>query len=238
MIALVVPTRGRPGNAARLLAAVTLTELGPLRVILAVDPDDKYLPEYLTVSRRAPLEVHVTVATKPRTPRSSSHAAGVNRAAERAFVDPAVTCVIKLDDDHVPVTPGWATALAAAAGPWGMAWPSDGHPSVQLPTVCAMGRSLWAALGGRMLPRNAMQHLFTDNYWQRLAEEIGAHGYLGTVLVEHMHAHLGKAPSDAGYEHVNSPLRWQRDGTAWQEYRQAGRLAADVKRVREAMDAA
>lgn len=233
---LVVPTRGRPHNAARLLDAAFETAAHQPRIVLAVDSDDPSLDEYasLVATRYAGAAAPLMVSRSPRRPRTSSHADGVNRAAAFAFGELGASVVIKLDDDHVPRTPGWDWALATAAGRWGMAWPNDGHPDHHLPTVCAMGAGVYRALGF-MLPLAAMQHLFTDDYWLALGDGIAAAGYQPDILVEHMHAYLGKAPADEGYAHVNGELRWRRDGAAWRSYRRAGLLRRDIERVREAM---
>jgi hypothetical protein len=166
----------------------------------------------------------------------SSFRRNVNRGFQFAFRDSARTShAIMLGDDTIPRTPGWAGDLADAAGPWGMSYPDDGHQHEAKATAVCMGARLYQALGFA-LP-DAMEHLFTDDYWTRLGERAGVLKYCPEILVEHMHPDAGKGVRDAQYGRIYGQRQWRRDGRRWQVYRAAA-LARDVERVRSAIIAA
>lgn len=245
---LVIPTRGRPANLGRLLAQPETMLEGNVSVMVVLDHDDPQLEAY-----REELESAARGWIGPRLwwrwhvephpgPGRSSYRRNVNLGAAEAFGKGA-THVIILGDDSLPLFPSWANQLAMAAGEWQLSYPNDGHQGHKLPTVVCMPRGVWQALGKEAIPV-AVDHLYGDAYWlavgqgwhARKAEWTIPEGigitYLPDVLVEHIHPHAGKTETDAGYEAIYSSELPERDGAMWRQYRRAGHLERDIKRVR------
>jgi len=72
------------------------------------------------------------------------------------------------------------------------------------------------ALGG-MVPQG-MIHLYLDNFWMKLGQDLGALRYMPEVIVEHLHPVAGKAEWDEGYLAVNAQEVYSADFEAMNAY--------------------
>jgi hypothetical protein len=63
-----------------------------------------------------------------------------------------------------------------------------------------------------------MRHLYLDNFWLRLGNDLDAIAYLDDVIVEHMHPVAGKAAMDEGYATVNAKEVYLADKIAYDNY--------------------
>jgi hypothetical protein len=134
-------------------------------------------------------------------------------------------------DDHRFRTHAWDDRIEETLTEPGIAFGPDGFwegPDA-LPTWVFMSGVIAEALGWFALP--TAHHLFIDNAWKRLGEELGRLHYLPDVMVEHMHPAAGKSAWDAGYERTNAPAEYEHDQQAFEAW-VAGSMAADVERVR------
>src|SRR5215469_14862633 len=101
---VIVPTRGRPGNLARLLDAVHATRTSHTNVHAAVDDDDPELGAYRDMwdSRAGDGD---RLDTGPR----DGLIGWTNKIALAEAGD--YMALASFGDDHLPRTPGWDTAL-------------------------------------------------------------------------------------------------------------------------------
>jgi hypothetical protein len=68
-----------------------------------------------------------------------------------------------------------------------------------------------------------MIHLYLDNFWMQLGQDLNAMTYLDDVILEHMHPIAGKAQWDEGYRAVNAEEVYSADKQALDDY-----LASDA----------
>ncbi len=218
---LVVPSRGRPRNIARLLDSVRETARLDTRLHVAVDEDDETLPQYEAVMARAGRDGD-RLETGPRKGLCArTNEVALGRAGEFPFL-------ASLGDDHVPRTPGWDEALVRAItgmGGTGFAWPWDGT-SETVPEACVMSSGIVAALGWMCLP--GLEHWYGDNVWADLGKGAGCIAHLRAVAVDHVHPRARKAAGDATYAGNGKSL--EADRAAYCAWRASG-MAADVATV-------
>jgi hypothetical protein len=120
-------------------------------------------------------------------------------------------------DDHRPRTADWdAKLIEALQQAPSLAYGNDLLQGKRLPTMVAMTSDIVTALQG-MVPPN-MKHLYLDNFWKKLGEDLGSLTYLEDVIVEHMHPVAGKAAWDEGYVAVNAQEVYSADALAYRNY--------------------
>jgi hypothetical protein len=208
---ILVPTRGRPMSATALLAAheALSTSSDLLFVIDANDPEhDQYHFE-------VGAERCMTIQNETR-----GMAYPINKAASAIVKENKYQYFAFLGDDHRPRTAGWDEILIQAMQKRpSMAYGNDLLQGQRLPTMIAMTSDIVKALDGMVPPK--MKHLYLDNFWKKLGEDLGALTYLGDVIVEHMHPVAGKAEWDEGYKEVNAQEVYSFDALAYQNYIQS-----------------
>lgn len=216
-IAVIVPTRGRPANAERLVDAFAQTVADPENtvLILGVDDDDPELEGY-----RA-LETRVTLSQGPRL-----RMAGTLNEIARGIAD-LYDIIGFMGDDHLPVTEHWDDRIRDAMTPGGIVYGNDLIQGPLLPTEVFLDARIVRKLNG-FVP-TGFTHLFLDNTWKLWGEQTGKLTYLPDVIIEHMHPLVGKAPTDDGYVEVNSGATWAADETRYREYVSNGELERDLE---------
>jgi hypothetical protein len=229
-LGLLVPTRERPANAARLARAVTATASpGFTTLIFVIDHDDPLMKEYVSALRGAGGSTKLMV-TDPGGPERMGPVlnwAAARRAQDHDFLG-------FMGDDHLPVTARWDERLCAAAGTPGpgVAYGNDLHQSAALPTAVIMSAVLVRALGYMSPP--PLIHLWIDNFWRELGEATHLE-YLPDVIVEHLHPAAAKAPMDASYTGSGcNPELMADDGWRWRQWRREI-WPGDLTRLREAL---
>lgn len=225
---VIVPSRGRPQNIARLLDAVHATARLRTRLHVAVDDDDETLPQYQAVMARAGGPGDALEAGPRKGLAAWTNEVAVRRAGEFRFL-------ASFGDDHRPRTPGWDRALVRAIeemGGTGFSYPWDGVRE-DIPEAVVMSSDIVAALGWMALPE--CQHYFIDNAWADLGKHAGCIRYLRAVAVDHLSPATGKVPGDATYAAASQKITADQEAyAAWR----AGRMPADVKVIRELRDRA
>ena len=146
----------------------------------------------------------------------------------RAWDCGRVTHVGFMGDDHRVRTHGWDYELAAAAGPWGIAYGDDGIQHEALPTAVVMAADIVRVLDKMGPP--ILYHMYVDNYWEALGEKLDALTYAPHVRIEHLHPSAGLAEMDDSYLRTNSPEQYARDSAAWETYLVWG-VGDDAERV-------
>ena len=209
-------------NAAQLLSAheelSTASDL--LFVIDANDPEhDQY---HFEVGQELCMTIDNT---------SRGMAYPINKAANAIVKQDKYDFFAFLGDDHRPRTAGWdAILIQAMQKRPSMAYGNDLFQGQRLPTMIAMTSDIVKALGGMVPPK--MKHLYLDNFWKKLGEDLGSLTYIDAVVVEHMHPVAGKAEWDEGYKEVNAQEVYSFDALAYQNYIQSEAYEALKKKLR------
>lgn len=232
---VIVPTRGRPHNVARLEEARRATaSVAGADFLYAADDDDPELPAYkaLGVDR-------LVIGPRRRLGPTLN-----DQARRHADLYPFLGF---MGDDHLPVTPHWDNMVvgglidgngyggAANAVRPRIVYGNDLIQGQALPTAAFMHGRTVRALGFMSPP--ALVHLYIDNFWLELGRALDALVYLPHVVIQHMHPAGGTAAWDAGYADANAPARDETDRNAWNAFRRDdGPLgfAAAVERVERA----
>lgn len=227
---VIVPTRGRPQNIARLEKALAETDTLNAHVLYAVDPDDPELENYLALDLNRIYLMH----DRLRLGRTLNFLA-------RKYQD-SYDVIGFMGDDHVPRTTGWEDKIMETFGVMRAAhrhggdsvlppvvYGNDLLQGAALPTAVFMDARIVRALSYMVPPE--IVHLYADNFWKALGEALGTLVYLPDVIIEHVHPAAGKVAMDAGYQEANSAERDSMDHSAWDRYR-AESLDKAVERIR------
>lgn len=219
---IIVPTRSRPENVAKVVKAWEDTDaFRHADLLFAYDVDDPKLAAYDREMNTRPPGVRSYVIEKwaPLVPK-------LNEVATfHAKYYPEYFAIGFAGDDHLPRTYGWAAHYLNDLQ-WlgtGVVSCPDGYRRDDLPTQWAMTADIVRALG-RMVPA-PVDHLYCDNAVQDLAEAADCYAYLDDVLIEHMHplAKQGRGQSKAAwddqYRHVNRPEQFRQDSEAYEKWR-------------------
>lgn len=226
-LAVIVPTRGRPSNAARLARAFRETDALDALPVFVVDSDDPELPGY-----RELLEAGVISRLMVTDgPGGSGLSYPLNYAARR-YAE-LYEHLGFMGDDHLPRTANWDAQVLEELDSLEprVVYGNDLLQGAALPTAVFMPSRLVRAMG--MFAPQAMRHLYLDNFWKALGEELGGLRYLPDTVIEHLHPVAGKAPWDERYAAVNSSERDREDQQAWQAYMSDGRFDSLVRLVRK-----
>lgn len=233
---IIVPTRSRPENVAKVVRAWEETDaFEHASLLFAFDRDDPKAGEY----QQALAEVDgpwrgvhglSLPEWQPLVPKLNGVAVAEVTGEWRHFDYFAIGFA---GDDHLPRTPGWAARYLEKLIEMGTGVVScpDGYRPDKLPTQWAMTADIVRALG-RMVPA-PVEHLYCDNAVQDLAEAAGCYAYLDDVLIEHMHPLAGKTKFDDQYRHVNRPDQFRQDSEAYEEWKRPGaelQLHAEIVR--------
>lgn len=210
MLAVLVPSRGRPNNLARLVQAINATKAGNVTVYTRLDDDDVTLADYLA------LQLPATVTVGPRV----FYGASLNELAKQAVSDGA-THLAMFGDDVVPETIGWDLLLIGALnGRPGVVYGSDGLEHLHgpdLPTHYVTTSDVYERLGWMALP--TIRHLFLDNVARDIGQALGNFVYLPEVKLTHLHRWNGAAPDDATYREANDKIKRRLDRNAYLAWR-------------------
>lgn len=235
-LVVIVPTRGRPGNAAAVVQAWIETGAFEQGAALSfvIDESDPCRREYLETIAvvGAGHEVHIVTDGGPWRPMVPK----LNSAAEMyARGDDELLGLGFAGDDHQPRSRGWARRYIEVLRDLGtgIVYGADGMRAGQeypLPTQWAMTTDIVLSLG-RMIPAD-VEHLYCDNVIRDLGRAAGCLVHLPDVMIEHMHPLAQKAQLDEGYRRVNSTGQYVRDKAAYAEWRYEGGFDRDVALVR------
>lgn len=209
--AYVVPTRGRPKSAERLLKAWEDTK-AVADLYFVCDIDDWSLRDYEKIDGINILTNHTTIngCVEPLN-------FGVMTLLDDSTYD-HYDYFGFLGDDNLPRTMYWdyLLRLLLPSDRNGIAFGNDLFHGGNLPTACLMTRGICEALKG-MAPRT-LKHLYVDNFWKILGTDIKALFYGHEIIIEHLHPLLHKAPMDDHYARVNSEEYYKHDEKALAAY--------------------
>lgn len=220
---VIVPTRGRPENVARLEQAIKDTETSRADFLYIVDHDDPKAKKYVRMGLNRLIVIHDRLRL-----------GGTLNWAARKYAD-LYDAIGFMGDDHLPRTEAWdLRVLEALDVETGQAprvvYGNDLLQGANLPTAVFMHSRIIRALGYMVPP--GMIHLYLDNFWKDLGQSLNGLVYLPEVVIEHMHPVAGKADWDERYAEVNAPAVDLGDKAKFQEYQESGVFASALDRVR------
>lgn len=224
LLAMLVPSRGRPGKVAELVEACMGITTVSTQLAVIVDDDDPALPGYQELELGDFAELLVIDKTALPAPAKIAQIlnwAGPSYAGRHSYVG-------FMGDDHRPRTKGWDEALIQALDRPGVAYGNDLFQQQNLPTSCVISSEIVQALGYMCPP--LCEHLFLDNFWMLLGHITGNLAYLKDVVVEHCHPAAGKADWDPGYQYSMARDTMDRDRAAYEKFL-SGRWLADRLKV-------
>lgn len=196
-ISIIVPSRGRPGNMARLVETGRATAVREPEFVFYLDEDDP-------ASWEAAESLAVGCLIGPRIVLSEMW----NEAAKQATGDILMHC----GDDIAFRTDAWDTAVEAAFEQWpdriGLVYGRDGVHDERLSTHAFLSRE-WVETLGRLVPPYFSSDMNDLWNWE-VAGAVGRRQYLPQVYTEHMHPAVGKGELDA--THQERMARGARDG--------------------------
>ena len=225
-LVVIVPSRGRPENVARLGDAWREAKTFGTHLIVAVDDDDPRLGDYRAVE--LPYLSELWVVPRKRLGGTLNACAA---SVLRGLAPPLA--IGFMGDDHLPRTEYWASQIVSALKETGsgIVYGNDLLQGEKLPTAAFMTSDIIRTLGWMVPP--GLVHLYIDDTWRELGNAMGRLKYLPDVVIEHLHPAAGKAPRDAGYDEANSPERDRLDRAAFESWMRDG-LPGDVAKLREA----
>lgn len=205
-MAVIVPSRGRPHNIEELKEAWKETDTqSDLWVVC--DHDDPQLKEYEKIAE------NLMVFRR----ESKGMATPLNKAAQKLIREKNYTYFAFIGDDHRPRTLRWDQMWMDILGDrGGLVYGNDLFQGENIPTAVGMTATVVKALDGMVPP--GFIHLYLDNFWLKLGQDIGRIFYLPDCIIEHCHPLLGKANVDEGYIRVNSEEMYAQDKARFEEY--------------------
>ena len=222
-LAVLVPSRGRPGNVARLVEACAKTCRTDVLLMFGFDDDDPELGAY-----KAAMDQRSVPVIEPRM----GLVAWTNYLCG-AVIDGSVDVpyLASLGDDHLPITDGWDELLIAAVQKMGggFAYPDD-ERRVDIPEAVVVDTRIIRALGWMALPD--LRHWYVDNVWADLGRGAGRLAFCRDVIVRHLRPDTAPGvPADATY--TDAAKDWDPDLRAYQKWR-LYQMPRDVETVRAA----
>ena len=207
----VVPTRGRPQNAVRLLKAWEDTK-AVADLYFVCDSDDWALRDYEKIEN-----INILVNYETATGSVAPMNFGVKTLLDDTKYDRYDYFGV-LGDDNVPRTLYWdyLLRLLLPLGRNGIAYGNDLLQGANLPTTCLVTRGICEAMNG--IAPATLKHLYCDNFWKILGTDLGNLHYSHDIVIEHMHPLARKAPMDDHYARVNSREYFEHDEKAFQAY--------------------
>jgi hypothetical protein len=232
---MIVPSKGRPENITNLLRAWASTTVGMASLLVVLDHDTEMeeFHAYQDTGIQDWPGADLMVIRPDAGGFLPGHGPGMVSALNEAVRQHAADhfAVGFMGDDHFPRTKGWDHAFVDALEQLGtgLVYGNDLIHGANLPTAVAMTSDIPLALGYMAPP--VLRHLYVDDFWLALGRGTGRIRYLGDQVIEHMHPIAGKAPTDEGYERVNSARMYEEDRRAWTDFRESGQLAEAVTAV-------
>jgi glycosyltransferase involved in cell wall biosynthesis len=194
--AIIVPSRNRPHNIVELQKALKDTETSS-ELFVIVDHDDETLEQYDQLENNF---TEILCFERGRQGVADPLNAGARLLLESKWFK----YFIFVGDDHRPRTKHWDEVWRTNLDELGtgLVYGDDLLQGANLPTAVGMTANIVQTLNG-MIP-DGFAHLYLDNFWLRLGQDLNAIRYLPETIIEHLHPIAGKSDWDSGYQEVNS----------------------------------
>jgi hypothetical protein len=171
-------------------------------VVIRLDDDDPTLKESLALDWPDSFEILVD--------KRKWH---IPKHQEMFEIFPNEDCYGLIGDDNAPRTIGWDEKTAEACGSWNIVYTTDlDSNGNKFPdrSFCMVGGGLLRTWG-RVAPEG-MNHLYIDNVWAKISEELDNRVYLKDVVIEHLHPWKGKVKRDATYNRTaDNGVKYSKD---------------------------
>lgn len=222
MISILVPSRGRPDQLARMIDSARATAAGPVEVVARLDDDDPALQQY-----EEKLIGRASMIVGPRTVLSIYWNECWERAAGPVFHHAG--------DDLIYRTDGWdrlvLDAFAACEDRIVFVYGRDGYQDERLGTHGFLHQR-WTDAVGYFVPPHFSSD-FNDVWITEVARKIGRARYLPEMFIEHMHPVAGKGEWDL--THRERLARHKQDRPQLLYRRLAQKRERDARKLRAAM---
>lgn len=228
-LAVLVPSRERPHNIARLWAAMKQTCVADTSLIVGLDEDDPTGPAYPGVGTISTGHVNEDYPRYVMRAGMRQVVAWINYLSDLTFA--SHDALGHIGDDNVPRTHGWDAQIIDALTKTPFAFGNDLYPRAPGSLCCHifMRSEVVDALGYMGPPE--LRHMFVDPVWWQWGQAVGI-TYLHDTILEHCHYTNGKAPSDAVYQ-ASTALIQGADLPAFRSYCRDGRLVGDILKLAE-----
>ena len=224
-LAVLVPSRGRPENLARLINAIHETSRGRTHVIAGVDEDDHRLKDYIALRKEVLHEgdAIITSAHRRNLVQWTNHLAKILAGDYNYYAS--------LGDDMIPRTKGWDTKLWGAIeedfNGTGISYPWDGLRD-DIPEAYVLSCDIPEMFGWVMLP--TLNHWYNDNVIADLGHGASCIRHLRGVIMDHWNVATGKGVVDQTA--IDQGTKIGDDKLAYEEWVQTTRLT-DVQRLKD-----
>lgn len=200
-LGVLVPSRSRPGNIARLWERMQATCTGATTLLVGLDADDPERDNY-------PGGPGYVIQDGMRYVT-----AWVNHLALMTYGQ--FDFIGTIGDDNTPETEGWDSQVTDALARQPFAFCNDQYPRTpgSLSSHIFMRAEVVKILGYLGPPE--IRHMFVDVAWMAWCLACG-HEYLNDVLIPHHHYTIGKAPADETYARSTALVR--HDWANWHAY--------------------
>lgn len=222
---MICPSRGRPDRVQDMLKSFYDTRSYDTEICIAISKDDPRFEEYQVDENIIVCDSRYTVDK-------------INFIATK--IHPGVEYYGIIDDDQIFRTKGWDTRFIEeieAHGGWGLAcgddkftkdWHKEKHPN-----GCVVSGNFVKLFGYMVYP--LFRHTGVDHWQADLFGFAQCLYYCPDVVIEHMHANVGKAPMDDNYKWVYSKEVYDEGMSIWQNWK-ATQMYKDVLRLAAAAD--
>ena len=206
-MAVIVPSRGRPSNIARLYQALKDTE-AQVDLYVGIDADDPCVDEYKALAKE---DLHIVISEQ-----RERFGPTLNRISKLIYSK--YDYLAWMGDDHFPRTYGWAQRYRQELDRLkiGIVYGNDLVQGINIPTQMGFSPKIVEILGYAV--PDGFIHLFIDNYFLELGKAIDGVSYLEDVIVEHLHPCVGNAEQDLTYREANSQENWTNDQRRFHDY--------------------
>jgi hypothetical protein len=137
-----------------------------------------------------------------------------------------------MGDDNRVKTPGWDSAVISALEDQeiGIAYGNDLLRGALLPSSVFLTQPLVMAMNG--FSPVQFQHLYVDNFWLKLGNDLEKIHYLENVIIEHLHPAARKAKVDRGYRKVNAKSVYKNDRELYEAFLASPEYSDLLKRLK------
>ena len=204
-LAILTPSRNRPQNIVDMIESLEKTQTKSDFIVI-VDDDDVMLDRYLATGA----DVFMVERRGKGMAKPLNFVANHLKDKYRHFAF--------IGDDHRPRSEHWDLEFINNLDEFetGIVYGDDLFQGKNLATQVGMSGDIVRALNGMTPP--GLIHLYLDNFWMKLGNDLGALRFLPNVVIEHLHPVAGKAQWDEGYKAVNAEEVYSADAQAFKEY--------------------
>ena len=213
---IIIPSRNRVANVERVIEAIKQTS-SISDIMIGLDEDNHEL---------YPRFDGVIYEVNPQTEKRMN---GTLNLLSTRYAN-MYESITFMGDDHLPRTKNWDEMLYRPIKEkgYGVSYGNDLYQGENLPTAVVMSTHIIRCLGFMSPPEQI--HMFLDNFWKAVGTRLDALFYFDDIIVEHLHAYVGKSELDEMYLSVNNPEVAGYDGQKYGDYIH-NKFESDVKKL-------